>query len=52
MGDALSADIGCGTERGQMGTHQASEVQNNASQRKGKCHPAVLCDALCLRPVR
>ena len=52
MGHALLADVGRRAEGRQMGTHQSREVQDDASHRKGERQPAVLGDALRLRPVR
>ena len=52
MGHALLADVGRRAEGRQMGTHQAREVQDDASHRKGERQPAVLGDALRRRPVR
>jgi len=52
MGHTLLADVGGRAEGSQMGTHQSRKIQDDAGHRKGERQPAVLGDALRLRPVR
>ena len=51
MCHALLADVGSRTEGRQMGTHQGTEIDHNARQRKGEGHPTIPGNPRRLRPI-